>query len=94
LLDLSPLSRLLFPATERYMGSNTTYPGNWLSIWRKNRRAASPDVLAIYLNKQLSPATMPAPGRPTPAGSSVGAGTMSRSACSISLLCCSPVHDA
>jgi hypothetical protein len=57
---VSDLCRLLFPATERYLGSNTTYPSTWLPIWRKNRQVASPDVLAIYLSKQLSPGTVPA----------------------------------
>jgi hypothetical protein len=57
---VSDLCRLLFPATERYLGSNTTYPSNWLPIWRKNRQVAHPDVLAIYLSKQLPPGTVPA----------------------------------
>jgi hypothetical protein len=57
---VSDLCRLLFPATERYLGSNTTWPSSWLSIWRKNRRVANPDVLAIYLSKQLPPGTVPA----------------------------------
>ena len=57
---VSDLCRLLFPATERYLGSNTTYPRNWLPIWRKNRQVANPDVLAIYLSKQLPPGTVPA----------------------------------
>jgi len=57
---VSDLCRLLFPATERYLGSNTTYPSNWLPIWRKNRQVANPDVLAIYLSKQLPPGTVPA----------------------------------
>jgi hypothetical protein len=54
------LCRLLFPATERYLGTNTTYPSSWLPIWRKNRQVANPDVLAIYLSKQLPPGTVPA----------------------------------
>jgi hypothetical protein len=53
------LCRLLFPATERYLGSNTTYPSNWLPIWRKKRQVAHPEVLAIYLSKQLPPGTVP-----------------------------------
>lgn len=57
---VSDLCRLLFPATERYLGSNTTYPRNWLPIWRKNRQVANPDVLAIYLSKQLPPGTVSA----------------------------------
>jgi hypothetical protein len=57
---VSDLCRLLFPATERYLGSNTTYPSNWLPIWRKNRQVANRDVLAIYLSKQLPPGTVPA----------------------------------
>lgn len=57
---VSDLCRLLFPATERYLGSNTTYPSNWLPIWRKRRQVANPDVLAIYLSKQLPPGTVPA----------------------------------
>lgn len=57
---VSDLCRQLFPATERYLGSNTTYPSNWLPIWRKNRQVANPDVLAIYLSKQLPPGTVPA----------------------------------
>lgn len=54
------LCRLLFPATERYLGSNTTYPSSWLTIWRKNRQVANPNVLGIYLGKQLPPGTVPA----------------------------------
>jgi len=57
---VSELCRLLFPATERYLGSNTTWPSSWLLIWRKHRRVANPDVLAIYLSKQLPPGTVPA----------------------------------
>ena len=57
---VSELCRLLFPATERYLGSNTTWPSSWLLIWRKHRRVANPDVLAIYLSKQLAPGTVPA----------------------------------
>jgi hypothetical protein len=57
---VSELCRLLFPATERYLGSNTTWPSSWLPIWRKHRRVANPDVLAIYLSKQLAPGTVPA----------------------------------
>lgn len=57
---ISDLCRLLFPATERYLGSNTTYPSSWLIIWRKNRQVANPDVLGIYLSKQLPPGTVPA----------------------------------
>ena len=57
---VSDLCRLLFPATERYLGSNTTYPSNWLPIWRKKRQVANPEVLAIYLSKQLPPGTVPA----------------------------------
>jgi hypothetical protein len=57
---VSDLCRLLFPATERYLGSNTTYPSNWLPVWRKKRRVANPDVLGIYLSKQLPPGTVAA----------------------------------
>lgn len=58
---VSDLCRLLFPATERYLGnSNTTYPSNWLPIWRKNRQVAHPGVLGIYLSKQLPPGMVPA----------------------------------
>jgi KAP family P-loop domain len=59
-LVVTDLCRLLFPATERYLGSNTTYPSNWLPIWRKKRQVASPDVLAVYLSKQLPPGSVPA----------------------------------
>ena len=57
---VADLCRLLFPATERYLGSNTTYPSSWLPIWRKKRQVANPDVLAIYLSKQLPPGILPA----------------------------------
>jgi hypothetical protein len=57
---ISDLCRLLFPASERYLGSNTTYPSDWLATWRKERRVAHPQVLAIYLGKQLPPGTVPA----------------------------------
>lgn len=56
---VADLCRLLFPATERYLGSNTTYPGNWRLIWRRKRQVASVDVLGIYLSKQLPPGTVP-----------------------------------
>jgi KAP family P-loop domain len=56
---VSDLCRLLFPATDRYLGSNTTYPSSWLPIWRKNRQVANPHVLAIYLSRQLAPGTVP-----------------------------------
>jgi len=54
------LCRLLFPATERYLGSTTTYPSDWLPRWRRDRRVASPEVLGIYLGKQVSPGALPA----------------------------------
>jgi hypothetical protein len=57
---VSDLCRLLFPATERYLGSNTTWPSSWLPIWRKNRQVAHPAVLGIYLSKQLPPGTVQA----------------------------------
>lgn len=57
---VTELCRLLFPATERYLGSNTTYPSNWRSTWRRNRQVASLDVLGIYLVRQLPPGAVPA----------------------------------
>jgi len=58
---VSELCRLLFPATVRYLGSrNTTYPSSWLLLWRKQRRVANPEVLGIYLSKQLPPGVLPA----------------------------------
>jgi hypothetical protein len=59
---ISEMCRVLFPATARYLGGRgrTTWPSSWLSIWRKQRRVASPAVLAIYLGKQLPPGTAPA----------------------------------
>ena len=58
---VAQLCRLLFPATVRYLGSrNMTYPSSWLPIWRKQRRVANPEVLGIYLSKQLPPGALPA----------------------------------
>lgn len=58
---VAQLCRLLFPATVRYLGSrNMTYPSSWLSTWRKQRRVANPEVLGIYLSKQLPPGALPA----------------------------------
>lgn len=55
------LCRLLFPATGRYLGNNSTpYPSSWLPLWRKQRRVASPAVLNTYLSKQLPPGALPA----------------------------------
>jgi hypothetical protein len=54
------LCRLLFPATERYLGSTTTYGSEWLPRWRRERRVASPEVLNIYLSKQLPAGALPA----------------------------------
>ncbi|MHB1873929.1 MAG: P-loop NTPase fold protein [Streptosporangiaceae bacterium] len=55
------MCRLLFPATERYLGGSTTYGSEWLARWRAERRVASPDVLGIYLSGLLPPGTVPAP---------------------------------
>lgn len=58
---VAQLCRLLFPATVRYLGSsNTMYPSSWLPLWRKQRRVANPEVLGIYLSKQLPPGVLPA----------------------------------
>lgn len=54
------LCRLLFPATERYLGGTTTYGSEWLPRWRRERRVASPEVLEIYLSKQLPAGALPA----------------------------------
>jgi hypothetical protein len=54
------LCRLLFPATERYLGGATTYGSEWLPRWRRERRVASPEVLHIYLSKQLPAGALPA----------------------------------
>jgi predicted KAP-like P-loop ATPase len=54
------LCRLLFPATERYLGGTTSYPSDWLPRWRRDRRVASPEVFGIYLSKQVPPGTLPA----------------------------------
>lgn len=58
---VADLCRLLFPATERYLGnSNKYWASEWLSRWRKERRVASPEVLGVYLSKQLPPGALPA----------------------------------
>jgi KAP family P-loop domain len=55
------LCRLLFPPTVRYLGSsNITYPSSWLPLWRKQRKVANPEVLGIYLSRQLPPGALPA----------------------------------
>src|SRR5262249_44085676 len=54
------LFRLLFPATERYLGGTTSYPSEWLPRWRRDRRVASPEILGIYLSKQVPPGALPA----------------------------------
>jgi hypothetical protein len=53
------LCRLLFPATERYLGSRRYGSGD-LTQWRRERRVASPPVLAFYLNATLPPGVVPA----------------------------------
>jgi hypothetical protein len=53
------LCRVLFPATERYLGSTTAYPSDWLPRWRRERRVASPEVLGIYLGKQVPAGAVP-----------------------------------
>jgi KAP family P-loop domain len=57
---VAELCRLVFPATARYLGSQTTYPGEYRQIWRKQRRVANLEVLGIYLSKQLPPGVLPA----------------------------------
>ena len=54
------LCRLLFPATERYLGGTTIYGSEWLPRWRRERRVSSPEVLGIYLSKQLPVGALPA----------------------------------
>jgi len=57
---VADVCRLLFPATERYLGGTTTYGSEWLPRWRRQRRVASPEVLGIYLSKQLPAGALPA----------------------------------
>jgi len=58
---IAELCRLLFPATERYLGnSNKYWPSDWLPRWRKDRRVASPEILGFYLSKQLPAGILPA----------------------------------
>lgn len=47
--------RLLFPATERYLGGSH-YGAEWLGTWQRERRVASPRVLDFFLSRLL-PAT-------------------------------------
>src|SRR5205807_7135572 len=58
-LEVEELCRLLFPATERYLGVRHDGSGD-LSQWRRERRVASPPVLAFYLNTTLPPGVVPA----------------------------------
>ena len=59
-LIVTDVCRLLFPATERYLGSNAAYSSNQLSRWRNERRVASPEVLSTYLSKLLPHGALPA----------------------------------
>jgi hypothetical protein len=58
-LEVEELCRLLFPATERYLGVPHEGSGD-LTQWRRERRVASPPVLAFYLNATLPPGVVPA----------------------------------
>jgi hypothetical protein len=58
-LEVEELCRLLFPATERYLGVRHDGSGD-LTQWRRERRVASPPVLAFYLNTTLPPGVVPA----------------------------------
>ncbi len=53
------LLTLLFPATERLFGG-TSYAPDFLGKWRRERRVASPAVLAFYLSRVLGPGVAPA----------------------------------
>jgi hypothetical protein len=53
------LCRLLFPTTERYLGGRH-YGSHEATQWRRERRVASPAVLALYLNRTLPPGVVPA----------------------------------
>ena len=44
----------LFPAASKYI-SNTTYDGQWLKSWLKDKRVAHPKVLGLYLERYESP---------------------------------------
>jgi hypothetical protein len=57
------LCRLLFPASARHLGSNAaTYSSSQLPVWRKERRVAHPEVLDLYLHKQLQAGALSASG--------------------------------
>lgn len=49
--------RVLFPATERYLGGSH-YSSSVLVQWCKDRRVASPEVLQFYLSRVLAPGTV------------------------------------
>jgi predicted KAP-like P-loop ATPase len=49
----------LFPAAGRHLG-RSSYGGEWLARWRRERRVAHPEVLDIYLQKALPPGVLPA----------------------------------
>jgi len=51
---LRDLCRLLFPGTEWLFGG-PAYGNEYLSLWRRERRVANPDVFAFYLTRTLEP---------------------------------------
>jgi hypothetical protein len=50
--EVTAVIRRLFPTTGRHFGG-AGYSSEWLAAWRKDRRLAHPEVLAIYFAKTL-----------------------------------------
>lgn len=50
--EVTAVVKRLFPTTARDFGG-AGYSSEWLAAWRKNRRLAHPEVLAIYFAKTL-----------------------------------------
>lgn len=50
------LCRLLFPGTE-WLFDGPAYGSEYLPMWRRERRVASPEVFAFYLTRTLEPGT-------------------------------------
>jgi energy-coupling factor transporter ATP-binding protein EcfA2 len=53
------LCELVFPASLRHLGG-MSYGQDWLSMWRRRRQVAHPDVLAFYIDQLLGESVAPA----------------------------------
>jgi KAP family P-loop domain len=56
--EVTPIVKRLFPAAQRHLGGSS-FGGDWVATWRRERRVAHPEVFDIYLQRALPPGVLP-----------------------------------